>query len=507
VVTLALLAVVPGDWPGSSRQPSAPAFSFPASWQVSAPEEHGADSAKLADGLLTIREDEARIHSLLIIRNDSVVLDAYFYPYDGKTVHDLASVTKSILTTLIGIAADQGKLNLDQPVVSFFPERTIANRDTLKERITVRHLAGMASGLDCTPEGSEATLREMRATPDWVQFVLDRRVVSEPGTAFVYCSPGSHLLAAVLQRSTGMTALDFARQYLFQPLGIQEVLWPADAQGYNHGWGDMYLHPRDLARIGYLWLNKGEWEGKQIVSREWVEASVKPWLKADEDDYYGYGWWVGAVSGPWEYSAEGSGGQTIMVYPDLNSIVVTTGGGFRYDQAEEVIVAAIVDSDKPLPANPAGVARLNEALVAIMQARDAPKPVPPLPAMAKAISGKTYVFEPNPSGLQTLRLEFNESSEAQFTLTLTEGEETLSGPVGLDGVYHISPGPNNLPEAYRGNWTDERTFVVDYDQIANRDAFMIRIRFEGEASERVIVEAYPRAGGSAVRAKGTAQNP
>jgi CubicO group peptidase (beta-lactamase class C family) len=120
---------------------------FPAQeWRSSAPEEQGFDSAKLAEGLQAIRRNGTQIHSLMIVRNGSVIVDAYFYPYDGSIYHDLASVTKSLMTTLIGIAADQGELDLDQPMLSFFPDRTIANRDERKERITIRHLANLTAG-------------------------------------------------------------------------------------------------------------------------------------------------------------------------------------------------------------------------------------------------------------------------------------------------------------------------------------------------------------------------
>ncbi len=148
-------------------------------WRNSTPEAQGFHSDKLADLLLAIREQNVQIHSLLVIRNGYVVLDATFYPYDGQSVHNVASVTKSLMTTLIGIAADQGKLNLDDKMVSFFPDRSIANLDQLKADITVRHLASMTSGLDCTGEADEQTLREMVASPDFVQFVLDRKVAGE----------------------------------------------------------------------------------------------------------------------------------------------------------------------------------------------------------------------------------------------------------------------------------------------------------------------------------------
>ena len=226
------------------------------------------------------------IDSLTVIRNGSMLLDATFYPYNGMTVHKLASVTKSVMTTLIAIAANQGKLRLDQPMLEYFPDRTIANLDGRKEHITVRHLAGMANGFQsgCF-DRDEQTLDAMRANPDWVQAALDRKVIHEPGSSFCYDSPGMHLLSAILQQATGMTALDFARQNLFEPLGIRNVVWESDPQGYSHGWGDLYLTPGDAAKIGYLWLNSGVWEGKQIVPAAWVEDSVKVQMEAIPDDY------------------------------------------------------------------------------------------------------------------------------------------------------------------------------------------------------------------------------
>lgn len=419
-------------------------------WRTSTPEEQGLDSAKLADGLQALKEESIGIDSLLIIRNGYVVLDAYFYPYDNTIPHKLASVTKSVMTTLIGIAADQGKLRLDQPMVSFFPDRTIANLDARKERITIRHLASMMNGFasGCLA-GDEPTLNAMRSNPDWVQAALDRKMAGEPGTSFCYDSPGMHLLSAILQKATGMTALDFARQNLFEPLGIREVYWQSDPQGHSHGWGDLYLTPRDAAKIGYLWLNGGVWEGKQIVSAAWVQDSVKAHSQGGMDDY-GYGWWVSEDS----YYAMGRGGQNIKVYPAYHAIVVTTARGFDYDQINPLLKAAFVDPSKPLPANQGGVAKLEATLTALAQPAETP-PVGTLPDTAKEISGKTYVFEPNAADIATLRLDANNTAEATLYMKL-EGAD-VAWPIGLDGKYRMAPSG----QALRGYWADPETFVFE----------------------------------------------
>lgn len=474
VVGLLALVLIPRLW--GPEQVSAPVYWPTQGWRSSPPEEQGFDSAKLAEGLQAIRQQEFNIHSLLIIRNGLVVVDAYFYPYDGRTVHDLASVTKSVMTTLIAIAADQGQLELDRPMVSFFPDRTIANRDARKEAITVRHLASMSSGLDCTAEYDEATLREMQASPDYVQFTLDRPVVWEPGAHFVYCSPGMHLLSASLQQATGMTALDFARQHLFEPLGIRNVIWPADPQGFSHGWGDIYLHPHDMAKLGYLWLNQGQWEGRQLVSPEWVEDSVKVQIKTGGNDDYGYGWWVTGEEG--EYAAIGRGGQRIQVWPALNLMLVMTGDGVDIDDIEPFLTPAFTGMDQPLLANPAGVAQLEAALIAIAQP-PAPQPVAPLPETAKEISGQIFAFEPNPIEVEALGLEFDDSAEAILHIRFNGGQ-LESWPVGLDGVYRMSVGEYDLPRGLRGAWADDQTFVLEYAGIAHNDHFTFRLRFEGD---------------------------
>ena len=507
LVVLAAGLILAGGW--LVRAVSAPTSQRVASawptrgWETALPEEQGLDSVKLAEALETIRQRSLHIHSLLVIRNGYLVADAIYYPYDGQTPHNLASVTKSFMTTLIGIAADQGKLSLNQPVLSFFPERTVANRDDRKERMTVAHLASMSSGMEClgTPDyPDEPTLAGMEASGDWVQFALDLPMATEPGTTWAYCSPGSHLLSAILTRATGLSALAFARQHLFEPLGIGEVLWPQDAQGYSHGWGDLYLYPRDAAKLGYLWLRQGVWDGRPVVAQRWVEDSAKPHTRTPGTDDYGYGWWLPRGSPFGEVAADGRGGQRIGIFPALNVVVVTTGGGFTPGEATDLLGPALVDPRQPLPPNPAGVTRLQQTLASLAQA-PAPQPVPPLPLIARAISGRTYTFEGNPLEVQTLRLDFTVPGDPTLRLTQLDGQVTRDSTIGLDGVYRMSRGMYGFPVGQRGYWEDERTFVFEYDQIANIDPFVLRARFEGDT---VVLEGKDRTREAGVRAVGRA---
>ena len=447
-------------------------------WRESTPEEQGLDSGKLADALLAVRKQKVNIHSLLIVRNGRIIVDAYFYPYNGTSVHNLRSVTKSVTTTLIGIAVDQGKLRLDQQMISFFPDIVLSRPDPQLETVTIKDLVMMANGLESLGMAQdEGTLQQMEFSDDYLQFALDRKVVDKPGTRFVYDSPGMHILSGVIQNATGLTELEYARQVLFEPLGIREAVWPSDPQGYTYGWGDLHLLPRDAAKIGYLWLYGGLWEGEQLISADWVKAASKTQIETGMDDNYSYGWWISEDSNT--TSAMGRGGQYIKVEPDYNAVVVATGAGWDYDQIAPLLVASVVDLENPLPPNPKGMAKLNAALQTIREAPPA-EAVTPLPPIAEAISGKIYEFDPNPAHLETIIFNFNDSVEGSFTATFDNGEPQLYEVFGLDGSLHIFNGEYGLPAGDCGHWIDNSTFLLKRETIAGGEAFEYVVHFDGD---------------------------
>jgi CubicO group peptidase (beta-lactamase class C family) len=514
LIGLAILAYL--FIPGLRPPPALPAPDYwpTKGWQTTTPEEQGFDSLKLAEGLSAIQKARIPIHSLLLIRNGKILLEAYFYPYDGKVPHSTSSVTKSITTTLIGIAADQGKLSLDDRMLSFFPEYTIANLDDRKKAITLRHLASLSAGMDCSGLPDELTVKDMEASPNWVQFALDRPMAYEPGKHWEYCGLWMHLLSAILEKATGMPAQEFARLNLFEPLGIQAGTWPMDPQGVNMGAGNLRLLPTDLAKLGLLWLQQGKWDGRQVVSSDWVHQSVVRRFRAGNDDY-GYGWWISKGLTGTNYNAVGSGGQHIALDPILNLILVTNGGGFNYDEVIPYLLAAFVDLKKPLPANPGGDARLVELVAALPKPPD-PQPVPPLPAVAGEISGKVFHFDPNPFLLDNLRLDFNTSAEATVQFGFTGGQQTPPAPVGLDGLYRMTTGLNldqafhvfvdfkNLTVGLRGAWVDEKTFRLEYDTLVNRYFYLLEMQFNGD---QVSIKASERGTNSAGTIIGKLQNP
>jgi CubicO group peptidase (beta-lactamase class C family) len=262
-----------------------------AQWRTATPESQGIDSTTLADTIDEVTEKGLGVHSLLVIRHGYLVADAHFYPYAGSAPHDLASVTKTITSTLTGVAVGRGLIRLDDKLLRFFPPETPADPAPAKQRITVGDLVRMESGLDCGYAAGEQELEQMKRSPDWVGFALSLPMRYDPGTHSSYCSPGYHLLGSVLATAARRSERDFAMQALFEPLGIHEVVWAADPQGRSHGWGDCHLFPADLARIGYLFLHDGEWNGHQIVPRDWVAHSIAlPAAPRGEAGGVGYEW-------------------------------------------------------------------------------------------------------------------------------------------------------------------------------------------------------------------------
>lgn len=301
------------------------------SWQKSTPEEQGLQSCKLADMMDYIQKKQYNIDNITIVRNGHLVLDAYFWPYTKGQKHNIASCTKSIMSALIGIAIDKGFIaNVDQAVIDFFPDKIFDNSDNRKKSMTIENLLMMASGLNCEDSYLHQWqgLYDMRNSSDWVKYVLDLPMSGIPGEKFEYCNGVSFLLSAIIFNATKMSTLDFAKQYLFGPLDIVDVDWETSPLGYHLGYGEMWLTPHDMAKIGWLYLNKGKWNNEQVISSDWVETSTRTHIDATLFDHYGYQWWIDSAG--WFdsvefYIAVGYAGQRIFVVPEKKLVAVFTG--------------------------------------------------------------------------------------------------------------------------------------------------------------------------------------
>ncbi len=445
-------------------------------WTTASPEEVGLDSVALSEMFDYVHEHNVPVHSVQIVRHGKLVLDAYFYPYNSEMRHDVASVTKSVTSTLIGLAVQKGLIrDVQQPVLSFFPNGPVANSDAKKQKLTLEHLLTMQAGWDCGFEAKEARLFEMRHSADWLQFMLDLPMVAEPGTRFAYCSGNPHVLSMILSKATGTNALAFARRELFEPLGIRDVAWPADPRGNTHGWGDLQMHPRDMARLGQLFLQAGRWGERQILSEAWVHAASHPHVaRTTNRDHYGYSWWVKGEDFPGMFEAVGRGGQRINVWPAKDLVLVFTGSEFEPGDLAKFILKAL-KSDEPLPANREASVRLQERIAAAAKPPP-PQPVGKLPPIAARISGQTLKFSANSLDVTGLALNFNEPAEAQGEL-LWNGRR-IPFPIGLDAVERFSANPLvGLPQAAKGQWLNSETFILDLDLIGAINCYRFKLTF------------------------------
>ncbi|MBI1807556.1 MAG: serine hydrolase [Ignavibacteria bacterium] len=443
-------------------------------WLTSTPEAQGIDSKQLATIFDAVKQRNIPIHSLLMVRNGRLVLDATFAPYIAGTVHDLASVTKSITSTLIGIAIDKGYIkSVDAPVLGFFPERTFANTDSRKRALTVRHLLTMTSGLCTDFRSGEAQNENVRRSNDWVQAILDAPLVTDPGSQFAYCSAASNLLSAILTRATGMSAEEFAKRHLFAPLGIKTYIWPGDGHGISNGWGDCFLLPHDMAKIGYLFLNNGVWEGKQIVSAAWVREATKQHVQTGTDEAYGYKWWI--IPSLRLFEGRGRGGQRISILSARNLVVVLNGtGDFEPGDIGALLLPAL-KSDSPLPENPEAYDELQRRISEAAKL-PAPQQAPVPPDMARTISGKTITWLSNTIGLRTLQFEFTSSDSGTMRYTyydsLIHEDGNYRLTFGLDGAYCISNGSRfHLPVAARGSWRNDTQFYLETHMAGNNHLY------------------------------------
>ncbi len=297
-------------------------------WQISTPEMQGMDSAKLmvADEFIQNRLPDA--FSLLVVKNGYLVFEKYYSwgsPEKYAVVH---SITKSVTSTLIGIALDKGYLqSLDQKLSEFLPEYFTEELDSRKKEICLKHLLTMSAGLKWDDWGPE--MRLWYTSENWAKFTIQLVQENDPGDVFRYNSSTSHLLSIILSNSTKTSTLDFAKKHLFEPLGIQSAYWHQDPQGYCIGGFGLGLSVRDLAKIGFLYLNNGHWNGQSIVSENWVKESTDQQIQAFNHPIYGrfgygYQWWVKNVDGCRSYRAWGRRGQYLVIVPDLDLVIAVT---------------------------------------------------------------------------------------------------------------------------------------------------------------------------------------
>lgn len=307
-------------------------------WQTTDPASAGVDPEKLAGLEPVIKSQYRNINGIVAARNGHIVYERYYNGYGAGDSHNVASVTKSVTSALIGIAIEAGYIKgVDQKVLDFFPEYAAGAGDFVKRSVTIRHLLTMTAPF-AWKTGDRAgfePLDRLRRQRDWVTYILNLLGGTGPAGRFQYCTAGAHLLSAIITHATGMTAREFANERLFRPLGMREIPyqkmksfsledvfgknvtgWISDPGGNTIGGWGLTLTPRDMARFGFLYLNRGAWDGDQIIPEKWIEEST-----AMNANKYGYLWWLRDEDGTFAYSALGAGGNVICCVPEKDLVV------------------------------------------------------------------------------------------------------------------------------------------------------------------------------------------
>jgi CubicO group peptidase (beta-lactamase class C family) len=320
-------------------------------WTITSPESVGLDSARLCAMAARLKEIQANVHAVVIVRHGKLVFEQYFsgpderwdvagqYDYNATTKHDMRSASKSVISLLVGIAIDHNLIaSADEPVVKFFPEYSDLKSPGW-DQVTLRQLLTMSSGMQWDenrgwndPKNDEPHLG---SEADPIRYILSKPIAKPPDTVWTYNGGGTDLLGNILERVSGKPLEAFAREVLFQPLGITDLEWKTyPKNGKIAPAIGLRIRPRDAAKIGQLVLNRGGWGGRSIVSPGWIEQSVRPRFQAigyfSGLFFYGQQWWMGrSIAQETEVrwiAAMGSGGQRLFIVPDRDLVMMTTSG-------------------------------------------------------------------------------------------------------------------------------------------------------------------------------------
>jgi CubicO group peptidase (beta-lactamase class C family) len=471
----------------------------------STPEAQGISSAAIQAFVQAADTAIDGMHSVMIVRHGRVVAEGWWGPYDARTPHVLYSLSKSFTSTAVGLAAAEGKLSVNDEVLKFFPEEAPAQPSANLRAMRVRDLLRMSTG-----HQTEAALfgqvdSSMRSAT-WVKRFFAHPVPFKPGTHFLYNSPATYMLSAIVQKVTGQTVLDYLEPRLFVPLGIEKPTWVASPEGISAGAYGMSVRTEDIAKFGQLYLQKGTWNGKQIIPAAWVEEATALQTangsspRSDWDQGYGYQFWRSRHG----YRGDGAFGQYMLIVPQYDAVVAITSGVRDMQAVMNLVWDKLLPEMKPapLPANAVAQRELRAKLGALTMRASSGKATSPL---ASAVSGKWFELVENARGIRAVSLDL--SSSAPALLVRTADGETRT-PFGLgtwvrnrsgfaNGMERMLSVPAQPQVAASGAWTADSVFRVKL--VATETPFYstLDFRFDGD---RVVVEGEQNVSFGPVRA-------
>ena len=459
------------------------------------PEDEGVSSAGISRFLLDAGHSKNEFHSFMFLRHGKVIAEGWWNPYGPGLKHTLYSVSKSFTSTAVGFAVSEGRLSVDDKIVSFFPAGLPDSVSPFLAAITVRDMLNMLEGQDPDPSGIVAA-----TDSDWVKKFMSIPIVHQPGTSFLYNTIGVYVLSAIVQKVTGQRLIDYLEPRLFKPLGISGADWEVSPQGINVGGWGLRLRTEDLAKVGELYLQKGNWKGKQLLPEKWIGDAVTSrndegpaWaqhLSRDSSDWrqgYGYLFWRCRHGA---FRADGAFGQYIIVMPDQDAVIaITSETADMQDELNLVwndLLPAIHDG--PLPIDKAACAALRRQLAALSL------PLPPATIdapLAAHLSGSTYHLAPNDGRLKDLAFSFAgdtcsvtfTTDTAAYRLGFGRGEWRIGrtarqGP-GIVPVVRI-PGKPVFRVAGSYSWKDDHTLQLIIRYIESPHTQTILCHFNGD---------------------------
>src|ERR1041384_485476 len=439
-----------------------------ASLPRSTPEQQGIASADVLAFIEAADKDIDTMNSFMLVRHGHVVAEGWWAPYDRETPHVLYSLSKSFTSTAVGLAIAEGKLTLDDQVIKFFPDEVPADPSVNLRAMRVRDLLRMNTGNQL-----EAPIRvnfPNLQTETWTKTFLTHPVPFKPGTHFLYNSPATYMLSAIVQKVTGMTVLDYLRPRLFEPLGFKDPTWVSSPQGITAGAYGLSIRTEEIARFGELYLHKGMWNGKQLIPAAWVEQATSIQTSngsaptSDWNQGYGYQFWRSRHN---SFRGDGAFGQYCLVIPELDAVVAITSGVRNMQQVMNLVWDKLLPAMKPrrLPENPAARRQLEARLAALKVKFPSGAASSPISA---SVSGKWFEFPENDRGIKAVSFDFSSTSPALIVRTVT-GETrttiqrntwTKSHGMFANGLDRALSVPANPLVAASGAWSAEDTFTV-----------------------------------------------
>ena len=441
------------------------------------PESLGVSSRAVADFLEALDSlQPGDMHGFVLMRHGEKVAEGWWDPYRPEYPHMLYSLSKSFTSTAIGIAQDEGLLSIYDPVISFFPGKVPANPSENLKSMRIKDLLRMSSG------HQEGTMPRIMITDSWVEAFLSLEVEFKPGTHFLYNTGATFMLAAIVQKVSGETLLDYLTPRLFDPLGIENPTWEMNPEGINMGGFGLSITTEDIATFGQFLLQKGNWNGRQLVSREWIEEATRLETsngsnpESDWEQGYGYQFWMCRHG---LYRGDGAFGQYCIVMNDLDAVLAINSGTTNMQGimniAWETLLPAM--NEAPLPADPEGDEMLHRKIASLTVG--AVKGMERVPVSAE-ISGVKYSMEPNEMAISWIALEQGDSVVNGSIMT-PDGVKKFSAGYGSwkEGILKAPPWESDKMRA-SGAWTSENSFTARLVYIETPYRIDFTFRFEGD---------------------------